>query len=80
MRGNFGNIAWEDIFCAVEVVTEIEIIYFGSRAKVTVLANDQVEDFLGWGHQSEALEYSKELLRSYVKRLAAVKVLETGFK
>ena len=79
-RSNLRYIARENVFGTVEIVAESEVVYFGGRAKIAVLADDEVEDFLGGGHQSQAFEYSEELLRSDVKGLTAVKILESGFQ
>ena len=59
---NLWYIAWEDVFWAIEIVAELEVVNFGGSAQIAVLADDEIENVLGWGHQSEAFKYAEELL------------------
>jgi hypothetical protein len=78
--GVLGRVAGEDVFGAVKVVAEIEVVDLSGGSTVAVLANDQIENALLTRHQSQLLHHPQELVLRDVKAAALIKVLEGGFE
>ena len=64
-----GLISWEHVLWPINILAEVEIVYFLSVATVTVTANDQVEHGVTGRHNIEVFHDAKELLSRYVLRL-----------
>jgi hypothetical protein len=48
--GDLGNITGEDILGTIKIHAELPVVDFSSCTTITVLSNDQIENFLGAWH------------------------------
>jgi len=75
-----GLVAGEHVFRAVDILDKEEIVDFLSVSTIAILADDEVEDFLGRRHHSQGLQDTEELLSSDVIGLGAIEVHEAGLE
>jgi len=76
----FGRVLRKHVFRSVNVLAEMEVVYFFSVSTVAVTASNQFEHFVTGWHDVEVLHDTEELLRSNVHALRAVEVLEAGLQ
>lgn len=73
-----GRVLREHVLRPVNILAEMEVVYFFGVSTIAVTATNQFENFVTGRHDIEVLHDTEELLRSNVHALRAVEVLEAG--
>jgi hypothetical protein len=70
----------EHIFRAVDISAETEVVDLAFVILIEILSNDEIENLVGGGKQTQVLKDSLKLLSSGVARLSTIEVLEAGLE
>ena len=74
----FGSVLGEDVFWAINVRAEFEVIDFSNIALIEILAQQKLKQGLRWRNELKLFKHSPELLSSNMAALGPVVVLELG--
>ena len=70
----------EHIFRAVDISAETEVVDLAFVILIEILSNDEIENLVRGGKQTQVLKNSLKLHSSGVARLSAIEVLEAGLE